>query len=1027
MANNPPMSSGSDGQLVVTVDSRQAISGLSAIEAQFVRMTNTVNSSMGGTSSSMNRFIGLIKSAGQAIAAFASVKAVLNGVKAAFDSIANGAKAFAGRMIEVNRIYAGFIASMTVIKGSTQAAGKEYKFLLDMSNKLGVEVETSITQYHRLAAALKNVDTTGELTRHIFSGLSQAAVVLHSRGRDVTLIFEAVQQMASKSKLSLEELQRQLGNTLPGAVSIAARAMMQSQEYIKAGITSTAQAEQKLREQIEKGTINVYEFLLLLSNQLKTEYSAGVEYAQTQFVANFNRMKNAAMEFFREVGSSSAMDGLTKLVKKITDLFNQGSAQGAFGLGTAIGDMFQKIALWVDQLDSQNINDFFQAVILSVSSAQIVLESFFEVFTKFGDPSLETPLTSFVGFVAKTFAVFTDVLSRAVGLVVMAVSTFKWAFQAIQQAGDAIVGAAFSAGEKVWSIMPDSDRKSKAVAHINDFQARAAQRDKEYDANVAAGQAGATAFFDGPGEGNSAYDRVSKQLESARTAAVSSRFGLKPWSLGAAPWEANSQMGTGSLLMTGQPTASDASNDYMNPLNAQDLDAIMDRVLANTRNFNPKSTKGSDKGAERALAKTVREYEKLENVVSHWRGEAGVTEKAEEKLRRAEEQLTEAVGKRDPVTGKLLMTETEHQEIMAKLRMRYEEALDPIGFVLRAYDKETTALKYVGDAANTYSEILQQQEKWRDGNIKYTEKDIEQLREKIRLQSEANRMQSAMDDVLSRTKYKKRDGLERISAVAQLSKGYTDPEGNVTKLTEGETASAVVDIFGQDNLKGTEEYYAAQLETYLNFVDQVKAAQVDTLISDETARYASLEGWRTYWSERTSGLMNGLGVLEGLMSSSSKKAFKVGQTAAIARATINGIDAAIGAWNSGMQLGGPIGPAVAAVFMAASIATTAAQISKIRSQTPPSFRTGGEYVVGGTGGIDSQLVQFHATPGEKVTINTPSQAAALEDMRKEMQQGNQPRVQNLNLTVVQQGRPDNRTPEQNAREMRKQAYKMEML
>ncbi|HQN47178.1 MAG TPA: 2-oxo acid dehydrogenase subunit E2, partial [Rugosibacter sp.] len=110
-------------------------------------------------------------------------------------------------------------------------------------------------------------------------------------------------QKAKEGKLSLEELQRQLGNTLPGAVGMAARAMMESQAYVEKGIKTASQAEQMLREQIKKGTINVYEFLLRFSNQLKKEYGAGVAYATDQFTANFNRMKNAIFEFYRIVGS----------------------------------------------------------------------------------------------------------------------------------------------------------------------------------------------------------------------------------------------------------------------------------------------------------------------------------------------------------------------------------------------------------------------------------------------------------------------------------------------------------------------------------------------------------------------------------------------------------------------------------------------------------------------------------------------------------------------------------------------------
>ena len=35
--------------------------------------------------------------------------------------------------------------------------------------------------------------------------------------------------------------------------------------------------------------------------------------------------------------------------------------------------------------------------------------------------------------------------------------------------------------------------------------------------------------------------------------------------------------------------------------------------------------------------------------------------------------------------------------------------------------------------------------------------------------------------------------------------------------------------------------------------------------------------------------------------------------------------------------------------------------------------------VGGSGGPDSQLVSFRATPGEKINVNTPSQARAAEE------------------------------------------------
>jgi len=41
----------------------------------------------------------------------------------------------------------------------------------------------------------------------------------------------------------------------------------------------------------------------------------------------------------------------------------------------------------------------------------------------------------------------------------------------------------------------------------------------------------------------------------------------------------------------------------------------------------------------------------------------------------------------------------------------------------------------------------------------------------------------------------------------------------------------------------------------------------------------------------------------------------------------------------------------------------------------PGFKTGGSFRVGGSGGADSQLMQFRATPGEMVDIRRPGQDA----------------------------------------------------
>lgn len=82
---------------------------------------------------------------------------------------------------------------------------------------------------------------------------------------------------------------------------------------------------------------------------------------------------------------------------------------------------------------------------------------------------------------------------------------------------------------------------------------------------------------------------------------------------------------------------------------------------------------------------------------------------------------------------------------------------------------------------------------------------------------------------------------------------------------------------------------------------------------------------------KLSAYKGALGDLSGLMQTENKKLFKVGQVAAVAQATIDGLQAAVTAHKKGMEIGGPV---TAGLFAAASLAKTGAMISQIKSATP---------------------------------------------------------------------------------------------
>ncbi|MBU3259303.1 hypothetical protein KPG71_04670 [Roseovarius sp. PS-C2] len=88
------------------------------------------------------------------------------------------------------------------------------------------------------------------------------------------------------------------------------------------------------------------------------------------------------------------------------------------------------------------------------------------------------------------------------------------------------------------------------------------------------------------------------------------------------------------------------------------------------------------------------------------------------------------------------------------------------------------------------------------------------------------------------------------------------------------------------------------------------------------------------------------GDLASLMQSENKKMFQIGKAAAVAKATVSGIAAAIEAYEWGTERGGP---AFGAISAAASIAKTATMISQLQSQSYGGGASAG--MAGGYGGI----------------------------------------------------------------------------
>lgn len=222
--------------------------------------------------------------------------------------------------------------SFKAITGSTGGATVEMQFLRREADRLGLDLYASADAYKGLAAAAKGTALEGRATRDIFVAVSEAATVLGLSADTTQGALLALQQMVSKGTVAAEELRGQLGERLPGAFQLAAKAM---------GVTTA-----ELGKMLEQGKIVAEDFLPKFAKALHEQYGKAVEDATDSAVANINRLKNSWDELKLSFAKSGAFDAMIAGIKGTTSSIKE--------LDMTLGALKMQWGVW-DQIGQEMI------------------------------------------------------------------------------------------------------------------------------------------------------------------------------------------------------------------------------------------------------------------------------------------------------------------------------------------------------------------------------------------------------------------------------------------------------------------------------------------------------------------------------------------------------------------------------------------------------------------------------------------------------------------------------------------------
>lgn len=193
----------------------------------------------------------------------------------------------------------------TAINSTTGGQGKEAVSMTSaIADKYGLNYEASLEGVKTLTGGLKSMNMPLKEQMRIFEGVSTGIAAMKLGAEESKGAMLALGQMASKGTVSAEELRGQLGERIPGAFGIAAKAMNMT--------------ESELGKMMQKGEIAAKDFLPRFAAEMQKTFGADALEASKGPQAVEERWNNAILKVKETIGS-----GLTPVITPIIEKFTQ--------------------------------------------------------------------------------------------------------------------------------------------------------------------------------------------------------------------------------------------------------------------------------------------------------------------------------------------------------------------------------------------------------------------------------------------------------------------------------------------------------------------------------------------------------------------------------------------------------------------------------------------------------------------------------------------------------------------------------
>ena len=200
--------------------------------------------------------------------------------------------------------------ALKMVSGSTEIFASNQTFLSSLAEQYGIEIKSLTKNFTEFWVASKG-KLEAEQIKAVFTSISKAGSLMGLSLEAQDSAFLALQQMMSKGTVQAEELKKQLGNALPGAIKAATMAYQALHPELKV-------TEKLFMEQMKAGKVISAELLPELAKQFEKLYGIeNVNRADTLMAAQ-ERLSNSWTNMIRAMNEGDT-GGISQFFKIVID------------------------------------------------------------------------------------------------------------------------------------------------------------------------------------------------------------------------------------------------------------------------------------------------------------------------------------------------------------------------------------------------------------------------------------------------------------------------------------------------------------------------------------------------------------------------------------------------------------------------------------------------------------------------------------------------------------------------------------